>query len=280
MHVFSSMNSEDIVISPSSSRGVQAMKAFLEYAAIGKLSSTIEHTGRDPDSDFEVAVAEALSDRGFECVPQVGVAGYFLDIAVRDPGNPGRYLMAIECDGATYHSAKSTRDRDLLRQRILERLGWRVRRIWSADWFNNPVAQLKPILEELNNLKTVPAPEDIEAPRDFDEVEEIQALAEDLDDEVDLVSTVVQQEVDLKTQLQQFDHDVVRKEFPETTPDRRFLRPAMLDALLLYAPTTIWEFQQRIPPYLRHGTEPKEGKFLKPVLAIIYESAGALEKRM
>lgn len=96
----------------------------------------------------------ALENKGFECVPQVGVAGFFIDVAVVDPGNPGRYLMGIECDGATYHSAKSTRDRDRLRQAILERLGWRICRIWSTDWFKNPQAELHPIIKELNLLKT------------------------------------------------------------------------------------------------------------------------------
>ena len=72
------------------------------------------------------------------CTPQVGVAGYHLDLAVVDPEQPGRYLLAIECDGATYHSAKSARDRDRLRQEVLERLGWQVHRIWSTDWFRDP----------------------------------------------------------------------------------------------------------------------------------------------
>ena len=98
----------------------------------------------------------------------------FIDVAVVDPGNPGRYLMGIECDGATYHSAKSARDRDRLRQTILERLGWRIRRIWSTDWFKNPHAELQPIIRELNALKTERI-EDYqpEAESEADEIEEI-----------------------------------------------------------------------------------------------------------
>ena len=202
------------------------------------------------------------------------MAGYFLDLAVKDPGNPGRYLMAIECDGATYHSAKSTRDRDRLRQRILERLGWRVRRIWSTDWFNNPAGQLKPIIDELNELKTIPAAEPISEPEKTDEVEVIEEFAEELEREDEFVSTIVEKEVDLRTCLERYDRDVIRQQRPNTDPNRRFLRPAMLDALLLYLPTTIWEFQQQIPPYLRHGTEPSEGEFIEPVLEIIYKAEG------
>ncbi len=154
MHIFSSMGSGDIIISPTTKRGVQALRDFLAYCETGILHTTERNTDRQPDSDFEVAVMMALRNKGFECVPQVGVAGFFIDVAVVDPGNSGSFLMGIECDGATYHSAKSTRDRDRLRQAVLERLGWKIRRIWSTDWFRNPQAELKPIVSELNALKT------------------------------------------------------------------------------------------------------------------------------
>jgi very-short-patch-repair endonuclease len=71
-------------------------------------------------------------------VPQVGVAGYFIDIGVRHPEWPYGFILGVECDGASYHSAKSARDRDRLRQEVLERLGWNFHRVWSTDWFNNP----------------------------------------------------------------------------------------------------------------------------------------------
>jgi very-short-patch-repair endonuclease len=100
-------------------------------------------TGREPDSPFEEAVMEALRQVGYEVQPQVGSAGFFIDIAVVDKNQPGRYLLGIECDGATYHSARSARDRDRLRQQVLEGLGWKIHRIWSTDWFRDPVAELK-----------------------------------------------------------------------------------------------------------------------------------------
>ena len=132
MHVFSSMRSEDVLTSETSKLGVVSLRGFLQFAEKGTLDSQITHTGKAPDSDFEVAVMEALRKAGFECEPSGrGVAGFFIDLAVKDPGCPGRYLMGIECDGATYHSAKSARDRDRLRQEVLERLGWKISRIWS-----------------------------------------------------------------------------------------------------------------------------------------------------
>ena len=155
MHVFSSMDSGDILVGPNAKRGVCALRDFLKYCETGNLPQKNGPDGNwEPDSDFEIAVMEALQGKGFECVPQVGVAGFFIDVGVKDPGKPGRYLMGIECDGAMYHSAKSVRDRDRLRQQILEGLGWKIRRIWSTDWFHDPNAEIKRIVNELNKLKT------------------------------------------------------------------------------------------------------------------------------
>ena len=92
-------------------------------------------TERDFDSDFEESVAIFLRSHGYKVQPQVGMAGFFIDIGVIDPRDEGRFLCGIECDGATYHSSRSARDRDRLRQEILESRGWNIRRIWSTDWF-------------------------------------------------------------------------------------------------------------------------------------------------
>jgi hypothetical protein len=79
-----------------------------------------------------------IESMGCEALPQVGAAGYFIDIGVRHADWPYGFILGVECDGASYHSAKSARDRDRLRQEVLEGLGWRLHRIWSTDWFNNP----------------------------------------------------------------------------------------------------------------------------------------------
>ncbi len=266
MHVFSSMGSDDIVAGPSSTGGVTALKGFLAYAESGYLYAPAGPTGRLPDSNFEVAVADALSRVGYECVPQVGVAGFFIDVAVRDPGNPGRYLLGIECDGATYHSAKSVRDRDCLRQKILERLGWRIRRIWSTDWYRNPQAELQPVLAELESLRTTPIPEEVLAEPEAERIETILAFEEK--EEADLASLVGVEE-SLSERLRRFDEEVIRRELPGTPEPQRLLRPAMVEALTEYLPTSKWEFQERIPPYLRQATAAAEGQFLERIFEII-----------
>ena len=266
MHIFSSMGSDDIFVGPTTKRGVQALRDFLNYCETGILHKTERDTGRGPDSDFEIAVMTALRDNGFECIPQVGVAGFFIDVAVVDPGNRGRYLMGIECDGATYHSAKSARDRDRLRQTILERLGWRIRRIWSTDWFKNPQGELAAIIRELHQLKSPLIPAEPEPESEIDEIAEIFEAEEDRVDPFTFGGE------DLRDKLLRFDREVIRKELPETPEIRRLLRPAMLEALLKYAPTDSVNFLEMIPLYLREATEAAEGRYLERVFEIINAS--------
>ena len=138
----------DLDLRRSKARGVGALKTFLEYAKTGVLDIP-GPTGREADSPFEEAVATELRARGHDVAHQIGSIGFFIDLAVVDPEQPGRYLLGIECDGASYHSARSARDRDRLRQQVLEGLGWKIHRIWSTDWFRNPRRELDKVEEAI-----------------------------------------------------------------------------------------------------------------------------------
>ena len=115
--------------------GLEFLKNYLQYASSGgQLLSSGELTN-EPMNDFEADVYEALSAKGLEIKPQVGCSKFRIDLAASHPSQPGRFVLAIECDGATYHSSYTARDRDRLRQQQLENLGWTFHRIWSTDWF-------------------------------------------------------------------------------------------------------------------------------------------------
>ncbi|MCX6381246.1 MAG: DUF3320 domain-containing protein, partial [Armatimonadetes bacterium] len=131
--VFTNLTADDIDLERTNARGVVVLKQFLHYAQTGFLSASLP-SGREPDSPFEREVLTVLRSLGYDVTPQVGCAGYFIDIAVKDPKHPGRYILGIECDGATYHSARSARDRDRLREGVLNSMGWKLHRIWSTDW--------------------------------------------------------------------------------------------------------------------------------------------------
>ncbi|MFV0622684.1 DUF3320 domain-containing protein [Sphingomonas sp. ac-8] len=163
--VFASMTDEDIDPDFAQTRkGVFAFRLFLHFARTGRMTMA-ESTGRDHDSVFEEQVAKALQSRGYQVHRQVGLAGFFIDLAVADAERPGRYLLGIECDGASYHDARSARDRDRLRQSVLESHGWTIHRVWSTDWFQRPNEQLDLIVARIEAAK---AEQDAEASkRDF-----------------------------------------------------------------------------------------------------------------
>ncbi|MGX9358946.1 DUF559 domain-containing protein [Mycoplasma sp. 2575] len=112
----------------------------------------MKETSGGVESLFEQQVYDKLTEQGLTLKTQVGSSGFRIDLAVVHKNNPNKYILGIECDGATYHSSKTTRDRDRLRQEVLEARGWNIHRIWSTDWFKNPDAQVNIILNKLQEL--------------------------------------------------------------------------------------------------------------------------------
>jgi very-short-patch-repair endonuclease len=142
--VFSNFTGADVDLERSRARGVSALKLFLTFAETGTFGLG-EVTGADFDSEFEIQVCERLQAAGYEMRRQIGASGFRVDLAVCDSDRPGRFGLGIECDGAQFHSSRSARDRDRLRQQVLEGHGWIIHRIWSADWFLRPQNELKKI---------------------------------------------------------------------------------------------------------------------------------------
>ncbi|MEO6788466.1 MAG: DUF3320 domain-containing protein, partial [Chthoniobacteraceae bacterium] len=150
--VFASFTADAIDLNRAGGAGVRVLKTFLNFAETGRLGIA-ERTDGEEQSPFEESVRRAVESLGCEVHPQVGIAGFFIDLGVVDPAQPGRYLLGIECDGATYHSSRSARDRDRLRQAVLEDHGWLIHRIWSTDWFQRPGEQLRKVGAALTAAK-------------------------------------------------------------------------------------------------------------------------------
>lgn len=153
--VFTNITADDIDTSRTQKYSIKALKSFLHYAQHGRLDQLEKIAGLPADSPFEEMVAERLAANGYTVRRQVGSVGYYLDLAIVDTDNPGRYLLGIECDGAAYHSARSARDRDRLRQQVLESMGWRIYRIWSADWFRNPDREWKRLCDAIEQARAI-----------------------------------------------------------------------------------------------------------------------------
>ena len=143
------------------SLGARTLRDYLEYAERGP--DVLERQRHDAEalgggalrfeSPFEEAVYAALTAKGLSLATQVGCSGYRIDLAAHDPRDAGRFLLGIECDGAMYHSSKTARDRDRLRQQHLERMGWRIHRIWSRDWIRDPAGEVAKALRAVEEAQ-------------------------------------------------------------------------------------------------------------------------------
>jgi hypothetical protein len=150
--VFASFDPGDIDPTRARGEGPRILKRFLDFAKSGRTEG-VSLTGESADSPFEEDVTEVVRSLGFLADPQVGSSGFKIDLGVRHPDRPGTYILAIECDGASYHSALWARERDRLRQDVLEHLGWHFHRVWSTDWFYNRSAEIQRLKAALVKAK-------------------------------------------------------------------------------------------------------------------------------
>jgi very-short-patch-repair endonuclease len=150
--IFTSMNPDNVRPAENSSEGVHILRRYLEYAE-AKGKGQVERIGDEPDSDFEAEVAYRLRLRKLHVETQVGVSGFKIDLGVRHPDHFDKFIVGIECDGAAYHSTKSARDRDRLREEVLRGLGWEILRVWSTDWFDDPDFQTERLVKQIEKLR-------------------------------------------------------------------------------------------------------------------------------
>ncbi len=171
VQLVTSMHYSDIDLTRTQSVGARLLREYLDYAENGHiaLERTVDVSEFDKfDSEFEKEVCEFLRENGYDVETQVGCSSFRIDLALKHP-QTADYLLAIECDGASYHSSKTARDRDRLRQSVLENMGWKFYRIWSTDWFRNKQVEKERLLaavkEAIENAAKAPEePENAEEP--------------------------------------------------------------------------------------------------------------------
>ena len=157
MMVFSSFDPSLIDLNRTSARAVADLKHFIEFAHRGPvaLAQAVRGSVGGYDSPFEEAVANGLRRKGWQVVPQIGVSRFRIDLGIVHPDKPGDYLVGVECDGATYHSAATARDRDKVRSAILQDLGWKLLRLWSTEWWIDKEGALERLDLAINTLLEV-----------------------------------------------------------------------------------------------------------------------------
>ena len=169
IYVVCSFDPETLVVEGLTHTGPKLLKQFLEYSKavsdqntekkegiLKQINSGMNvsknNVGGYSDSAFEDMVYEKLVDLGYTVEQNVGFSGYRIDLAVVDPNDSSKYVLGIECDGATFHQAESVRERDVSRQKFLERQGWCIARIWSRNYWRNPQKEINRIDEKIKEL--------------------------------------------------------------------------------------------------------------------------------
>jgi len=154
LRVFASFYADQMNVTQIKAQGVRDLQRFLDFAERGTpaLAQINQGSIGEYESPLEQSIAAALIQRGWHVQAQIGVSSFRIDLGIIHPEFPGCYLAGVECDGATYHSSATARDRDKLREQVLRGLGWSIVRVWSTDWWLNPTATLEQLEVQLHHL--------------------------------------------------------------------------------------------------------------------------------
>lgn len=293
MALFSSMRSTDVRPSETSARGPNVLRDFLAYAERGAAPVGSE-TGLGPDSPFETAVADRLRAAGYQVDFQVGVSKFRIDLAVRHPDDLSVYLAGIECDGAAYHSSKNARDRDRLRELVLNEMGWTLIRVWSTDWFAEPSLQTQRLVKRIEDLRKSRPPRTnsstaglelpeatlrspVSTPSALDDIKTADAEAPSALVQIEpILANVPLQPPSGRPNntveaLLLFRETEIRPQVPGYEPSRSILRDAMIECFIAQKVTEEREWFTRVPMFMRQGTNPKELQFMPEICAILLE---------
>jgi very-short-patch-repair endonuclease len=173
MTLFSTLRSDQIDLNRTSSEGVAGLKAFLAYAEKGTAVLPAARQQQTETASFENTVANAIKAHGYEVHTHIGTSSYKIDIAVVDPKDPARYLLAILTDGKHYYQAATCKDREIVQPDVLKMLGWNLYKIWSTAWWEDSGKVLQGILQALEAAQAQkPAPPVIAEPAPLPETPE------------------------------------------------------------------------------------------------------------
>ncbi|MBQ9796841.1 MAG: HRDC domain-containing protein [Clostridia bacterium] len=162
IHIVTSFRPAELMLDDAKNDGPRILKRYLEYAfavssenkeeaemILRSFGETYGIVAAPLETEFAQRVADALREKGYEIDTQVGIGGYRIDIAV---SKNGKYVLGIECDGKLYSVPSSARERDYHRQKYLESRGWKIKRIWSMDWWRDPQREIYNICSIVDSL--------------------------------------------------------------------------------------------------------------------------------
>ena len=126
------------------------MHRFLDYAENGTLiENAYFQDGQTIEKIITLQIAKKLEEKGLKVNTFVGKSRFKINIAILDPQNEEKYMMGILLDDKIYHAIPTMSDREIVQPSVLKALDWRIKRIWTLDWFERPEHVLENILDEV-----------------------------------------------------------------------------------------------------------------------------------
>lgn len=147
--IVTSIKASDIDLDATKAAGVATLHHYLDYAEKGPDALELKESKAGYVSLLEEDVAQEIRAMDYKVDTQIGCSDYRIDIGIIDPANPGRYLLGVECDGPTYLSSTSARDRDRLREQVLNQLGWKIHRVWAPAWVARRESEVRKLKEAI-----------------------------------------------------------------------------------------------------------------------------------
>lgn len=183
MHIFATLQTDQIDLSRTSAEGVAGLKAFLQFAEKGHLSVRHEDVQETLSKQhLSASISKMLQEKGLEVKCNIGTSGFKVDIGIVHPDKPQQYILGIVVDGHYYYNAHTTNDREMVMPSVLKALGWNIHRIWTIDWYENSDKIIDTIIERVKQLQTQPEVKEVVIPEPIVEpaFEPIKALPEEV----------------------------------------------------------------------------------------------------
>lgn len=183
MHIFATLQTDQIDLSRTSAEGVAGLKAFLQFAEKGHLSVRHEDVQETLSKQhLSASISKMLQEKGLEVKCNIGTSGFKVDIGIVHPDKPQQYILGIVVDGHYYYNAHTTNDREMVIPSVLKALGWNIHRIWTIDWYENSDKIIDTIIERVKQLQTQPEVKEVVIPEPIVEpaFEPIKALPEEV----------------------------------------------------------------------------------------------------
>lgn len=183
MHIFATLQTDQIDLSRTSAEGVAGLKAFLQFAEKGHLSVRHEDVQETLSKQhLSASISKMLQEKGLEVKCNIGTSGFKVDIGIVHPDKPQQYILGIVVDGHYYYNAHTTNDREMVMPSVLKALGWNIHRIWTIDWYENSDKIVDTIIERVKQLQTQPEVKELVIPEPIVEpaFEPIKALPEEV----------------------------------------------------------------------------------------------------